>query len=117
MKKKKRIEKRAAENYTSVSYRVADQIQKATGMEARVVVPGHYQRGGSPSAYDRVLATQFGAYAAQLIKDENYGNTVAMIKGKVGHNPLSEVAGKTKFVPVDCEIIKTAKMTGASFGD
>ena len=117
MKKKKRIEKRAAENYTAVSYRVADQIQKATGMEARVVVPGHYQRGGSPSAYDRVLATQFGAYAAMLIKDENYGNTVAMIDGKVGHNPLTEVAGKTKFVPVDSEIIKTAKMTGASFGD
>lgn len=117
MKKKKRMEKRAAENYASVSYRVADQIQKATGMEARVVVPGHYQRGGSPSAYDRVLATQFGAYAAKLIKEENYGNTVAMIDGKVGHNALIDVAGKTKFVPVGGEIVKTAKVTGICFGD
>ncbi|MBQ1413508.1 MAG: 6-phosphofructokinase, partial [Clostridia bacterium] len=64
-----------------------------------------------------VLATQFGAYAAKLIKEEKYGNTVAMIDGKVGCNPLVEIAGKTKFVPAGSDIVKTAKVTGICFGD
>ena len=96
---------------------LADHIQKATGLETRVVVPGHYLRGGSPSPYDRLLATQFGVYGAQLIKDENYGQTVAMINGKIGHNALAEVAGITKFVPVDHQVVRAAKNMGITFGD
>lgn len=74
-------------------------------------------RGGSPSAYDRILATQFGAHAAQLLKDKKFGHTVAMVDGKITENPLGDVAMKTKFVPVDCKMVKTAKDIGISFGD
>lgn len=56
---------------TTVTNRIAKQIEAATGFESRTVVPGHILRGGSPSAYDRVLATKFGARAAMLIKQEN----------------------------------------------
>ena len=115
MKRKERLAKRAEMKYPSVSYMVAEQIQQATGFETRVCNPGHYLRGGSPSAYDRVLATIFGTYAAHLIKDENYGQTVAMIGGKVGHNPLSEVAGKTKFVDPESDLVKSARDIGVSF--
>lgn len=82
-----------------------------------MVVPGHYQRGGSPSPYDRLLATQFGVYAANLIKDENYGQTVAMTGGKVGHNPLPDIAGKTKLVPPHHQIVQAARDMGVSFGE
>ncbi len=116
MKRKNRLALRSEKNYPSVSYQVADLIVSQTGLDTRVVNPGHYLRGGSPSAYDRILATEFGTYAANLIKEENYGQTVAMIGNKVGHNPLSEVAGKTKFVDPQCDLVKTAMDMGISFG-
>ncbi|MDR1565578.1 MAG: 6-phosphofructokinase [Oscillospiraceae bacterium] len=116
MKRKERAEYRTANGVSSVSDRLAKEIQAQTGMEARVVIPGHYQRGGSPSAYDRVLATQFGVRAAELIREENYGTTVAMINGRIGHNPLSEVAGKTKFIPQDETLLNVGVQTGISFG-
>ena len=103
--------------FSSNSFMLADTIQKATGLETRVVVPGHYLRGGSPSPYDRLLATQFGVYGAQLIKDEHYGQTVAMIDGKIGHNALSDVAGITKFVPKDDQVVRAAKDMGICFAD
>ena len=86
------------------------------GVEARAVVPGHVQRGGTPSAYDRMLSTIFGVHAAELINEGNYGQAVAMIGSTVGHNPLSEVAGKTKFVPEDNQIVNDARAMGLSFG-
>ena len=97
--------------------RIAKQIESMTGLETRTVIPGHMLRGGSPSAYDRILATQFGAHAAQLLKDKKFGYTVAMVDGKITENPLGDVAMKTKFVPVDCKMVKTAKDIGISFGD
>jgi 6-phosphofructokinase 1 len=100
-----------------VSYRVASEVQQATGAETRVVVPGHIQRGGSPSAYDRVLATKFGAFAAELIKNEQYGTTVALSGDHVVANKLSEIAGKAKLVPSEHELVKVAKNIGIRFGD
>lgn len=117
LKRKERLARLKEHNYPSTAYQLADQIQGQTGLETRVVVPGHYQRGGSPSPYDRLLATQFGVYAANLIKDENYGQTVAMLGGKVGHNPLREIAGKTKLVPPDHQIVQAARDMGVSFGE
>ena len=117
LKRKALEQKRAEEHFISVGYQLAANIEKRMDIEARVVVPGHYQRGGSPSPYDRVLATQFGAYAAMLIRDGHYGCTVAMKGNVVGHNPLSEVAGKTKFVPIDCDMINTARSMGICFGN
>ena len=85
-------------------------------MEARAVIPGHIQRGGSPSAYDRVLSTQFGVHAAELIRDGIFGVSVALVGNTVTHNPLSEIAGVAKLVPPDHQMVQTAKNIGISFG-
>lgn len=117
MKKKVRASLRAAEGYTTATNRMAQNIESMTGFETRVCVPGHMLRGGSPSAYDRILATKFGTHAANLIEKDKYGVAVAMINGIVTENKLSDVAGKTKFVPVDDQLITTARDIGVSFGD
>ena len=117
MKKKERAKKRAEAGETTVTNRIAKQIEAATGFESRTVVPGHILRGGSPSAYDRVLATKFGARAAMLIKQEKYGYTVAKIGSKISENKLSDVTMKTKFVPENDELVITGKSIGVSFGD
>ncbi|MBR4022335.1 MAG: 6-phosphofructokinase, partial [Ruminococcus sp.] len=73
LKKKERAAKRAEAGIITATSRIAALVQANTGFEARVCVPGHMLRGGAPSAYDRILATQFGVYAAKLIADEKYG--------------------------------------------
>ena len=103
--------------YRTVAHRIAEEIEKEAGFETRAVVPGHIQRGGSPSAYDRALSTQFGVYAAQLIKDGMFGVSVAMKGAEVGANPLAEVAGKTKSVPADHQLVRAARDIGIVFGD
>ncbi len=117
MKKKERAKAREEAGITTATNRIAGQIQKATGIETRVCVPGHMLRGGSPSAYDRILATRFGVRAAQLIKDEKYGVSVALVNAKISENPLEDVAGKTKFVDPKGNYVITAKDLGISFGD
>ena len=116
MKKKERAKKRAEAGEVTVTNRIAKQIEAATGFESRTVVPGHILRGGSPSAYDSVLATNFGAIAAMLIKQEKYGYTVAKIGSKISENKLSDVTMKTKFVPENDEPVITGKSIGVSFG-
>ncbi len=106
----------AAGTGTTATTRIAAQIEKYTGAETRVCIPGHMQRGGSPSAYDRLLATQFGTYAAKLIADECYGVTVAMKNRTVTQNELADIAGKTRIVPSDCELFNVARRLGISLG-
>ena len=96
--------------------RIAAQIQKMTGAETRVCIPGHMQRGGSPSAYARVLATQFGSYAAKLVEAEHYGVTVAMVNNHVTENKLEEIAGKSRNVPDSCDLLAVARRMGISLG-
>lgn len=117
MKKKERNKKREKEGITTATNRIASQIQQITGIETRTCVPGHMLRGGSPSAYDRVLATKFGVHAAQLIRDERYGRTVAMVNSKITSNKLEDIAGLTKFVKPDDQLVITAKDLGIKFGD
>ena len=117
MKKKAFKAARAQMPYPSVSYRIADEISAVSEHEIRVTVPGHFQRGGSPCPYDRVLSTRFGTAAAQLIKKEKYGYMVALQNGSIVPVPLGEVAGKLKTVPVDCEEIACAREMGICFGD
>ena len=117
MKRKDWMAKRAAAGLgTTATNRIAQAVQKKTGMETRVCIPGHMQRGGSPSAYDRVLATQFGSYAAQLVEVERYGVTVAMVNGRVTQNRLADIAGKTRNVPEGCELLTVARRMGVSLG-
>lgn len=111
--------KTARENMkqSSIAYRVADEIMEITNHEVRVAVPGHVQRGGAPNPYDRVLCTRFGAFAAELIKNKNFGNMVGMKNDEVVAVPLSEVAGKLKNVPKNDQLIAAARKIGISFGD
>ena len=116
MKRKEWTAKRAEAGYTTATNRIAHQIEALTGAETRICVPGHMQRGGSPSAYDRVLATQFGSYAASLVADEHYGVTVAMVNRHVTSNPLVDIAGKSRLVPDDCDMLNVARAMGISLG-
>ncbi len=114
MKKKERAEKRG--DRTTITQWLADAVAEKAQVETRVVVPGHIQRGGSPSAYDRVLSTEFGSYAGKLVQEEKYGVTVAMVKGKVTYNALADIAGKAKLVPPDCQEVRTAESIGVCLG-
>ncbi|MBE5839314.1 6-phosphofructokinase [Butyrivibrio sp.] len=117
LSKKEYKEKMANYKYPSVSYEIAEAIQKKSGHEVRVTVPGHMQRGGAPDPYDRVFASRLGAEAGQLILDKEYGYMVAYKNREIVKVPLSEIAGKLKYVSPDASIIKEAKMLGVCFGD
>lgn len=78
---------------------------------------GAYATWWESSAYDRILATQFGVYAASLIKEEQYGMSVAKVNGVITANKLEDIAGKTKFVTLDDQLVVTARNLGISFGD
>ena len=117
LSKKEYEEKVAKSPYSSVSYAIADKIQKKTGREVRVTVPGHMQRGGAPDPYDRVFASRLGAEAGKLILKREYGFMVAYKNREIVKVPLKDVAGKLKYVSPDASIIKEAKMLGISFGD
>ena len=117
LSKKEWKKKRENSPYPSVSYEIAKLIGDRTGSEARVTVPGHTQRGGSPCPYDRVLCTRLGSAAAQAILEKDYGYMIAMIDGQTKRVPLEDVAGKLKMVDPDCQMIQEAKRIGISFGD
>ncbi len=106
-----------ANPYSTISYEIADQLEKLTGQEARVTVPGHYQRGGPACPYDRVLATRFGTAAARLIMEQKYGYMVGIQAGYIVPVPLEEAASRTKFLPIDHPLIQTARDIGIGFGD
>ena len=115
--KKEFKQKRANAPYLSVSYQLAAELEARIGHEIRVVVPGHYQRGGSPCSFDRVLASRLGAGAANFIAKGVYGVMAAMVNSEVVPVPLSDVAGKLKQVPPDSSCIQTARDLGVGFGD
>ena len=117
MKKKERLAFRQETGFSSIAMRLAKELEAKVGVEARAVIPGHVQRGGTPSAYDRMLSTVFGVHAAKLIAGEEYGQAVGMVGSNVTHHPLSEVAGKTKFVPNDAQAVRAARAMGISLGD
>ena len=116
LSKKELKKKRENSKHPTVSYELAEEITRLTGSEARVTVPGHTQRGGSPCPYDRVLCTRLGAAAAMAIMDKDYGNMIAMRNGETVRVPLEEVAGKLKMVDPNCQMIKEVKLMGISFG-
>jgi 6-phosphofructokinase 1 len=101
----------------SVGYKLADELNQVIDIETRVVVPGHYQRGGPPCPYDRLLATQMGVHAAKLIEKRHFGRTVAINGGKVSSNKLSDVAGKTKTIPPDSELLNVGREIGIGYGE
>lgn len=117
LKKKQYKAKLAERKYPSIAYQIAVEIEEKLEKEVRVTVPGHTQRGGSPCAYDRVLASRVGAAATQLILNKDYGYMIAIRNGETQKVPLEEVAGKLKYVDPNCKMIQEAKLMGISFGD
>ncbi len=117
LSKKEYKKKKENSAYPSVSYEVAAEIQKRTGREVRVTVPGHMQRGGSPCPYDRVFASRLGSEAGKMILDGKYGFMVGYKNREIVRVPLEDVAGKLKTVDPDASIVKEAKLLGICFGD
>ncbi|MBU0752252.1 MAG: ATP-dependent 6-phosphofructokinase [Gammaproteobacteria bacterium] len=103
--------------YADRTLQLAKKLELLTGLEARLTILGHLQRGGTPSAADRILATRLGTACADLIAKGTYGVMVAA-KGE-GTRPvkLEEVAGKVKTVPLDHALILSARRVGTNFGD
>lgn len=97
--------------------RVARELQQLTGTEARVTSLGHVQRGGTPSAADRLLSTLLGTRAAELLAAGEYNVMVSVQGTRCVPVPLEEVAGKRKLVPVDHDWIQSARLVGVCLGD
>jgi ATP-dependent phosphofructokinase / diphosphate-dependent phosphofructokinase len=100
-----------------VSTGVARAISRRLGMDTRVTVLGHLQRGGIPTPFDRVLATRFGTHAAEMLAEGKYNHMVCMKGAEVTSVPLEKVAGRTKLVPLDHPLIRSARRVGTNFGD
>ncbi len=101
-----------------VATRLKDEL-KAAGCEGemRETVLGHLQRGGTPTAYDRILATQFGVKAFEMVLEGKYGEMVAYRHPDIISVPIKEVVKHYNYVEKDSYLIKTAKGIGISFGD
>ena len=78
---------------------------------------GHLQRGDAPTSFDRVLATRFGGKAVELVSRSEFGTMVAFAPPDIVARRLDDVVGKTKKVPMDFDLLTTAKALGVRFGD
>jgi 6-phosphofructokinase 1 len=96
---------------------VAKRIEEQTGLETRVTVLGHVQRGGSPTAFDRILATRFGATALQAASQGEFGVMTSLQRNTVATVPLKEAVGRQRLVPLDSQLIFAARAVGTCFGD
>jgi ATP-dependent phosphofructokinase / diphosphate-dependent phosphofructokinase len=96
---------------------VAKAISRRLGMETRVTVLGHLQRGGLPTPFDRIIATRFGTHAAEMLAEGVYNHMVALKGSEVTSVPLEQVAGRIKLVPADHPLIRAARRVGTNFGD
>lgn len=96
---------------------VASQIEEGIGMEARVTVLGHLQRGGIPTPFDRILATRYGAGAVNLVMSGKFGEMVCLRTPNIESVQLAEAVGEIRLVPVNGDMVRTARQVGISFGD
>jgi 6-phosphofructokinase 1 len=109
--------KRLRADAPSIAYRLVEDITRETGLETRATVLGYVQRGGVPSASDRVLATSLGTAAAELLAAGQYGRMVCLEGNKVSSVDLSVPAGKTRTLPLDHYMVDTARSVGVCLGD
>lgn len=107
----------ANERLGGVGERLAAQLQSRAGKEARCVVLGHLLRGGSPIAFDRLLSLRFGAAAVRTLADGVHGVMVALDPPNLKHVPLAEATQRMKCVPLDGDIVMTARELGICLGD
>jgi phosphofructokinase-like protein len=106
-----------AERLGGAGEKVATNLQAMTGKETRVVVLGHLLRGGSPTTFDRLLGLRFGAAAVRALEEGQRGVMVALAPPTVNYVPLEEATSRMKSVPLDCDIMLTARDLGICFGD
>ena len=106
-----------AERLGGIGARVAAELERLTGKEARTVVLGHLLRGGTPTSLDRLLGTRFGAAAVRGLEEGHRGVMVALDPPHVNFVPLVSAINKLRNVPIDCDTIVTARDLGISFGD
>jgi 6-phosphofructokinase 1 len=100
-----------------VAFVLGKEIEETTGIDTRAVVMGHLLRGGSPTPFDRVLATSLGTRAVDLIDKEQFGYMVGVARGKLVDVPLEKVADGPRVVPGSHPLIQSARSLGTSFGD
>jgi phosphofructokinase-like protein len=100
-----------------IGFVLGEQLEKRTGVETRTVVMGHLQRGGTPTAFDRVLATRLGTRAVDMIENKEFGYMVGVKGDSLIKVPLKDVAQGPRTVPLDEPLIKTARGVDTCFGD
>jgi 6-phosphofructokinase 1 len=108
---------KASRRLGGIAYQVAGDIAQHIDLEIRVTVLGHIQRGGSPIAFDRILATRFGAAAADLVLAGDFGKMVALRGENIVPVPIKDAVSNPKYVDPDGSIVHTARSVGVSFGD
>jgi ATP-dependent phosphofructokinase / diphosphate-dependent phosphofructokinase len=115
------VAKKASGEYVErlggIGAKVAGELETLTGKETRCVVLGHLQRGGTPTSYDRILATRFGAYAVRFVLEGRFGTMVAFHPPDIVPVPLERVVGRTRTVPLDFDVIHSARALNISLGD
>ena len=100
-----------------IGFMLGEQIERLTGLETRTVVMGHLLRGGTPTAYDRTLATLFGNEAVDMIRDGSFGCMVGMNKGSVTRIPLKRVTGGPRTIPIEYPLLNASRAVGTYFGN
>ena len=106
-----------AERLGGAAMLCAQELEPRAGKQTRYVVLGHLQRGGAPTAFDRTLATRFGGKAVELLLKGQFGKMVANHPPDIVPIPLGEVVGRIKTVPLESDLVQTARALGVSFGD
>ena len=104
-------------NHTTNTLRLSGKLEKLTGLESRVTILGHLQRGGTPTAADRILATRLGTACVEAINEKRFGCMVAVKGESTKLVPLEEVVGKRKRVPLDHPWVRAALETGTCLGN
>ena len=100
-----------------IAYQVAADIQQHIDLEIRVTVLGHVQRGGSPIAFDRILASRFGKAAGDLVARKQFGRMVAVRADEIISVPIADAVSRPKYVDPNGQLVQTAHSLGISFGD
>jgi len=100
-----------------IGKKVSEEIRRRTGKETRDIVLGHLQRGGAPTTFDRLLSLRFGTAAVRFIEAGKFGSMAALRSTDIVAVPIEEAIGQMRSVPMDSDIILTARSLGISFGD
>jgi 6-phosphofructokinase 1 len=118
-KKLCRVDKKIAEfaaNQKKSTLLLSSRLEELTGLESRLTILGHLQRGGTPSAFDRTLATQLGTACITAIRKKQFGIMIALKNNRIELIPLGEVVGRRKVVPLDHPWLDSGRRVGVNFG-